>query len=116
MFRELLISMVHGGIHGPAGMPRPLCRCNQQIVFVLVGRGNDIDETAIENELDTELSVDVSVNSRGPKIEGDRELVVTVRSGSVSENTVDESESVINSYLITQNVGFEIKEWRIDST
>lgn len=108
--------MVSGGIRGPMGMPRPLCNCEQQLVFELEGRAQgDIDEDAIESELDSSLNTDVSVSTRAGRFDANQELVVALGTGIVLEETFRDAERIVNSQLIQQTVGFTISEWRIEA-
>lgn len=100
---------------GPAGMPRPLVRCNLQTVVVLVGRDGDIDEEAMRQEIENRIEPSVTVTSRQPRFVGDKEVVVSTRTNVLLEDQVEDTVSAVNNQLRQQNLGFEVQDWRIET-
>lgn len=109
--------MPHGGVRGPFGEPRPLCTCEQQVVFELEGRGEeDVDEQSIEDEIDSNIRTDVNVKTRPGRFEAGDELLVILGGSIVDDEVFNDVERIVNSTLFQQNSNFQVVGWRIEGT
>lgn len=89
--------------------------CDQQVVIELVGRGGDVDEQAIQNEMDTSLRKNSTVSVRQARFDADEEVVVRTSDSIILEEDINTIERVVRNQIIQQNIGFEVSEWRVEA-
>lgn len=99
-----------GGIRGPMGIPRPLARCDQQIVFPVEGRGIEIDTDQLEDSIEPEINEDVTVRTRPARFDGDVDVLIITGDSIVREEEIRGSER----QLIAQT-DLEVRDFRIEA-
>lgn len=89
--------------------------CSQQIVVELEGRDGDIDEQQMEQALNSVLMMNVSVSSRQGRFDADKEVLVRTRDSIITSDNITETVNQVRQEIISQNLGFEVSEWRVEA-
>lgn len=99
------------------GPMRRAISCRLQVAVVLEGRGdrNQIDTSAIENDVNQNSPINFNVRQRDARINGDAEVLLISRGSILGEDTLEEAVERTRRELINQNAGFEILEWRAEA-
>lgn len=93
----------------------PVLGCSQQVVVELVGRDGSVNNQQIESALDSAIAKSTSVSTRQGRFDADKEIVVKTRDSIILEEDVDAITRTVSNEIISQNLGFEISEWRIEA-
>lgn len=85
-----------------------------KVVVVLDGRGDNIDETAIQRQIQTDVdNISASVSTRTARLVGDVEVVAQTRTDVLLEEQVEGIVNVVREQMRMQPVQYTVREWRV---